>query len=476
MEKCNLWSSTSAVWGLSVEMNPARIVILGGGFAGLATARALERRLKVDEAVITVVSRENFSLFTPMLPEVSSGNLESRHVVTPVRAQLQHAQFVLGEVRAVDLTAKTVEVEHSLLGSRETLAYDQLVFALGSVTSTFDLPGIAKHALPLKTLEDAERLRDYVIAMLEIADVTADPVERKRPLTFLFVGGGFTGVEAAGEMVDFFRSTVRFYRTVDPREIEIVLVEGGKKLLPELQAGMGEYSAGALERRGVRVLLGTRVAGAGDDGLHLADGRVIATATIVWSAGIKPSPVVAALPIGTGHGGAIPVNPDLSVAGHAGIWALGDCAAIPAPDGTRYPPTAQHAIREGPALADNIVAALRGRPTKPFRYDSFGMMASLGARRGVAGIGGRFLLTGFAAWLVWRSYYLLRLPGLDRQLRVAFDWTLGLFFPRDISELRVYTQTAQTNAFTEAGFEPRAAPLNAGLHRPGTNVIDPGRP
>ncbi|MGP6159485.1 MAG: NAD(P)/FAD-dependent oxidoreductase [Vulcanimicrobiaceae bacterium] len=441
------------------EIVPARIVILGGGFAGISTARRLERLLRPHEAQITVVSRENFSLFTPMLPEVSSGNLESRHVVTPVRAQLRDARFILGEVRSVDLQAKTVDVEHIMLGSCQKLTYDQLVLCLGAVTSTFGLPGIAERAFPLKSLEDAERLRNHVIAMLELADVTIDPVERKRLLTFVFVGGGFTGVEAAGEMVDFFKSSVRFYRNIDPREIEMVLVEGGTKLLPELQAGMGEYSAKDLERRGVRVLLGNHVSGAYDDGLHLADGTVISAATIVWSAGVKPSPALASSPIGRGRGGSIPVNPDLSVPNFPGVWALGDCAAIPAPDGSRYPPTAQHALREGPFLAANIVAVLRGNETKPFRYESLGMMASLGGRRGVAGFRGKFLLTGFFAWVVWRTYYLLRLPGLDRQARVAFDWTLGLIFPRDISELRVYTQSAQANALKEAGI---AMPVKSG--------------
>jgi NADH dehydrogenase len=436
------------------EIVPARIVILGGGFAGISTARRLEALLRAGEAEITVVSRENFSLFTPMLPEVSSGNLESRHVVTPVRAQLRRSRFILGEVRVIDLASKTVEVEHILLGARQTLPYDQLVLCLGAVTSTFDLPGIAERAFPLKSLEDAERLRNHVIAMLELADVTTDALERKRLLTFVFVGGGFTGVEAAGEMIDFFKSALSFYRSIDPCEIEIVLVEGGKKLLPDLQAGMGEYSAKNLVKRGVRVLVGENVSGAYDDGLHLADGTVIATATIVWSAGVKPSPAVASSPIGTGRGGAIPVNSDLSVPNYPGVWALGDCAAIPAPGGGRYPPTAQHALREGPFLARNIAAAMRGRPTKPFRYESLGMMASLGGRRGVAGFRGRFLLTGFVAWLVWRTYYLLRLPGLDRQARVAFDWTLGLIFPRDISELRVYTDSAQANALREAGIIP----------------------
>jgi NADH dehydrogenase len=431
----------------------SRILILGGGFAGLTTARKLERLLHPGEAEIVLVSRENYSLFTPMLPEVGSGNLETRHVVTPVRAQLRRSTFLLADVRKVDLVARTVEVEHTILGSKQTLSYDHLVVALGSVTSTFGLPGIAERSIPYKTLEDADRLRNHAIAMLELADVTSDPVERKRLLRFVFVGGGFTGVEAAGEMADFFRSTRRFYTSIGPDDIEIVLVEGGKKLLPELQAGMGEYSAKALTRRGVNVMTETLVAGADERGLQLKNGETIATATIVWSAGVKPSPVVGALPIGTGRGGAIVVGRDLSVPNYPGVWAIGDCAAIPDADGKQVPATAQHAIREAPLLAANIVATLRGRPTKEFHYVSFGMMASLGARRGVAGLQGRFLLTGFLAWVLWRTYYLARLPGLDRRLRVSFDWTLGLLFPRDIAELRVYSSFAQLRAQLDAGMQ-----------------------
>ena len=430
-----------------------RILILGGGFGGLTTARELERLLSPGEAQITVVSRENFSLFTPMLPEVSSGNLETRHVVTPVRAQLRRSRFILADVRRIDLAARSVDLVHTLSGTEQTLHYDQLVCAVGSVTSTFGLPGIAERSLPLKSLEDAERLRNHAIAMLELADGSADAVERKRLLTFVFVGGGFTGVEAAGEMVDFFKSILRFYPRIGSDEIEIYLIEGGKKLLPELQAGMGEYSAGALEQRGVHVWLEALVSGASDDALELKDGRVLRTATIVWSAGVKPSPLVAELSIATGRGGSITVAPDLSVPGYPGVWAIGDCASIAGPDGKPYPATAQHAIREGPVLAANIAATLRGRPTTRFAYEALGMMASLGGRRGVAGIRGRWLLTGWWAWALWRTYYLARLPGLDRQFRVAFDWTLGLIFPRDIAELRVYTRRAHDLTQREAGLQ-----------------------
>ncbi|MDQ2907838.1 MAG: NAD(P)/FAD-dependent oxidoreductase [Candidatus Eremiobacteraeota bacterium] len=416
---------------------PVRILILGGGFGGIATARKLERLLRPGEGDVTLVSRENFSLFTPMLPEVGSGNLETRHVVTPVRAQLRRTAFVLGDVVGVDLDAKTVDVERTLMGSRLSLHYDQLVFALGAVTSTFGLPGIDEHVLPYKTLADAERVRNHIIATLEIADVTSDSRERARLLRFVFVGGGFTGVEAAGEMADFFRSSLRFYRSIRPSDVEIVLVEGEKTLLPGLAPGMGAYSAKVLKRRGIRVMTGAMVAAADDAGLRLQDGTVLETGTIVWSAGIKTSPAVAKLPIASARGHAIAVDSHFAVSGYPHVWALGDCAAIPSPDGKTYPQTAQHAIREGPALAANIVARIRNEPTKAFVYTSLGIMASLGARRAVAGLSNGVLVTGFLAWLLWRTYYLLRLPGRDRQVRVALDWTLGLIFPRDIAELRV---------------------------------------
>jgi NADH dehydrogenase len=263
-----------------------RIVVLGGGFAGIAAARRLERLLRPDEASLTLVSFENFSLFTPMLPEVASSGLEARHVCTPVRTVLHRTEFFLGNVLGVDLAARTVEVEHALIGTRRTIGYDQLAFALGSVNSTFDLPGVAERTLPLKTLEDAERLRNHIIAMLEVAAVTRDPIERASLLRFVFVGGGFTGVEAAGEMVDFFRSAARYYPTIARGEIVISLIEGGATLLPELQRGMGTYSARLLERRGVEVILGEMVKSVDDEGLHLSGGRTLAAHTIVWSAGV----------------------------------------------------------------------------------------------------------------------------------------------------------------------------------------------
>lgn len=412
------------------------IVIVGGGFAGIAVARRLERRLRRDEAEIVLLCRDNYTLFTPMLPEVTSGELEVRHVVTPIREQLNRTRFVLADVDGIDVVRREVTYHHVLTGTNIVQPYDQLVIALGSSTSTFGLPGIAENTWPLKTLEDADALRNHLVWLLELADTIGSDERRRRLLTLVVVGGGFTGVETAGEIVELFRSVLRFYKRLRTDEVRMVLVEAGKSLLAGLPAKMGEYSRRILERRGVEVLLGDGVAAADENGLTLQSGRRIETETIVWSAGVKPSPTVAALALPTTKRGALVTERNMQVRGFQNVWALGDCASIPDGSGGAYPMTAQHAIREGPALADNILATLRGTPTKPFRYRSLGMMAALGARKAVAQLPGDIVITGFIAWFFWRTYYLLRLPGLDRKLRVAFDWTLELLFPRDTAELR----------------------------------------
>jgi NADH:ubiquinone reductase (H+-translocating) len=443
-----------------------RIVVLGGGFAGVAAARRLEKKLRRDEAEIALVSRDNFTLFTPMLPEVSSGGLEPRHVATPVRAQLRRTKFVLGEISRLDLAARAVEARHPITGDVTRLEYDHVVLALGSVTSTFGIPGVAQHTLPLKTLEDAETLRNRIIAALEQAVVTPPGADRDRLLTFAVVGGGYTGCECAGELVDFFHSIVKFYRPLGLADVRMVMIEAGKALLADLPPKMGSYTTRNLARRKVELVIGDGVTRVDEHGITLQSGRTIACSTIVWSAGVRPSPVLRDLPeLQHARNGGILVHQDMSALGAPGVWALGDCAWVPVkPDADPkdkdawYPATAQHAIREGPSLADNIVATLRGKPTKPFRYRSLGTMASLGARRGVAQLPGGFVLTGFPAWFLWRTYYLLRLPGLDRQVRVAFDWTLGLLFPRDIAELRLYTERGQVQAERDAGFVPPAPP------------------
>lgn len=431
-----------------------RIVILGGGFAAVGVAQRLERILRSGEAEVTLISRENFSLFTPMLPEVSSGALDTRHIVTPIRAQLRRTHFILADVTGLDLNSREVRYTHTLTGIEERLRYDQLVITTGASTSTFGLPGVAERVFALKTLEDAAILRNRFIWLLELADDAAEE-ERKKLLTLVVVGGGFTGVETAGEMVELFRNVGRFYPNVRRSDVRIVLIEGGKTLLPGLPARMGSYAESFLRSRGVEVLTGDGVRGADEGGIELAGGKRIETRTIVWSAGIKPRVLAGSERLPRAKNGAILTAPDMSVPDYRGIWACGDCAAIPDGSGGFFPPTAQHAIREGPLLADNLVAAMHGRPTRAFHYTSLGMMASLGARKAVAQLPGNRVLTGFLAWFLWRTYYLARLPGLDRKLRVAFDWTLELLFPRDISELRVYTRRAQSSAAADAGLLER---------------------
>ncbi len=413
------------------------IVIVGGGFAGIAVARRLEQRLRPGEAEIVLLSRENYTLFTPMLPEVTSGELEVRHIVTPIRAQLRRSRFILADVDEIDVDQRVLRYHHVLTRKSVVQPYDHVVLALGSSTSDFGLPGIAEHTWALKTLDDADALRNHLVWLLELADTIDDEARRDRLLTLVIVGGGFTGVETAGEIAELFRSVRRFYRRVRAHRVRVMLVEAGPTLLAGLPAKMGTYARRVLERRGIEVLVGDGVTAADERGLTLQSGRRIESETIVWSAGVKPSPTIAKETVlRKTKRGAIETARDMSVPGPRGVWALGDCAAIPDGEGGLYPMTAQHAIREGPRIADNIVAVLRGLPTKPFSYRTLGMMAALGGRKGVAQLPGDRVITGFVAWFLWRSYYLLRLPGLDRKLRVAFDWTLELLFPRDTAELR----------------------------------------
>jgi NADH:ubiquinone reductase (H+-translocating) len=423
------------------------IVIAGGGFAGVAVARRLEHRLRPNEAEIVLISRDNFTLFTPMLPEVTSGELEVRHVVTPIREQLHRSRFILAEVEKIDVERKRVTYRHVLTGLVVELPYDQLVLALGSSTSTFGLPGVAENVWALKTLEDADALRNHLVWLLELADTIGDDARRRRLLTIIVVGGGFTGVEAAGEIVELFRSVIRFYRSLRPDEIKMILIEAAPTLLLGLPPKMGEYARRILERRGVEVLTGDGVTGADQYGLTLQSGRRIDSETIIWSAGVKPSPTIAKTALPLTRRGAVVTESDMRVSGVPGVWALGDCASIPYWKGGTYPMTAQHAIREGPYLADNLVAVLQGQPAKPFRWEALGMMAALGARKAVAQLPGDHVITGFLAWFIWRTYYLLRLPGLDRKLRVAFDWTLELLFPRDTAELRYGEREREEMAF-----------------------------
>ncbi|GAC1543494.1 MAG: hypothetical protein NVS3B16_09920 [Vulcanimicrobiaceae bacterium] len=406
------------------------VVILGGGFAGLATARALERRRDVS---VTLVARENYSLFTPMLPEVASGAIEPRHIAEPLRVALRSSTFELGEVTGIDFERKLVHVGETATRGGRQVSYDALAIALGATTSTHHIPGADDHTYPLKTLEDATRLRRAIVGMLEFAAPSKDRDERREALTFVVVGGGFTGVEAVGELRGYVRRILRYYPGIARDDVRVVLVAGSSDLLQQLPARFGKRAANMLAARGVEVVLDDQVASVDGGGLTLKSGKRYASRTVVWSAGVRPAALVETLDVPKSEHGAIAVGSDFAVPQRDNVWALGDCAAIPKPGGGSYPQTAQDAVREGPLLARNIVSALHGRNQRAFRYKSPGMMASLGAREGLAELGPGIMIAGFPAWVLWRGYYLSQLSGLDRKARVALDWTLNLPFPGDIA-------------------------------------------
>ena len=404
----------------------ARVVIIGGGFGGVSAARRFERlNLRGHRFAVTLISDSNFLLFTPMLAEVASGGLEAQHISAPVRAAVPHTRFRHGRVTAVDVARRTVR-----LGG-EDVPYDHLVLAVGSVPHFLDLPGMAEHAFTLKSLADAARLRDQVLTMLERADQETDPAERARMLTFVVAGGGFAGTEAVAELYDLTHDVLHFYPGIDPDEPRFVLIHSGKRILPELSERLGDYAQGKLEARGIKFRLGVRAASATERDVRLNDGTEIPTATFVWTAGNRPSPLLASLPGERGRGGSVIVDATLRAFKLEGVWAIGDCAQIPDESGSPYPPTAQHAMREGKAVADNVAAIVRKRRPKPFRFTTIGIFVALGHRTAAGEIRGR-PFSGLTAWLMWRGIYLGKLPGIERRVRVLLDWGLDLVFPRDI--------------------------------------------
>lgn len=411
-----------------------RVVILGGGFGGVSVAQGLERRFASDPDVdVTLVSSSNFLLFTPMLAEVASSAVEPQHVSAPLRAACPRTRFRRGVVEGVDLAGRSVRVRTGGSAPCETLPYDHLVIALGTVPEYRDLPGLEAHSFALKTLADAVALRNHVIGLLEEADGERDPAARARALTFVAVGGGFAGTEAIAELFDLTHGVLHLFPGVRAEELRFVLVHSRASILAEVGEELGAYALDKLRERDIEFRLEERVVSAGPEWLRLKGGEELSTRTVVWTAGNRPAPVVARLSEAIGDGGALAVDATLQVAGQPGLWALGDCARIPDPrePGSFYPPTAQHALREGKLLADNLAAVIDGRAAKPFEFTALGVLVALGHRTAVADIRGR-QFSGLLAWLMWRGIYLGKLPGIDRRLRVLFDWTLDLFFARDV--------------------------------------------
>jgi NADH dehydrogenase len=419
-------------------MKPARrILILGGGFAGVYAALRLQKKLRrSDDVEVTLVNRENFFLFTPMLHEIAAGDLDPADIVSPIRALLKRdrrVNLVCADVQCVDLERKRVTVAHGYEHHTHELEYDYLILALGSVTNFFKLPGVEERALTMKSLGDAIELRNRLVAHLEEADAEAeiDQQEARALMTFVVAGGGFAGIETIAGVNDFVRESLKFYPHLSEDMVRVVVVHPGDTILPELGPDLGAYAQRKLAKRGVEILTNTKVAQATDDGVHLSDRQFIPTRTLIWTAGTAPHPLVGMLPCPCDRG-RIAVDQFLQVQKWPGVFALGDCASVPdRRTGKPHPPTAQHAVREARIAADNVLADIREQPERPFDFKLIGQLAAIGHRTGVAKIFG-VKFSGFLAWWLWRTIYLAKLPRFEKKLRVAIDWTLDLLFAKDL--------------------------------------------
>jgi NADH:ubiquinone reductase (H+-translocating) len=447
-------------------MNKTRnIVIVGGGFAGTTLARTLERLLPAPWQVV-LISEESYTTFNPMLAEVVGASVFPEHVVAPIRQMLRASRFVMARVTGVDYASRHVEAV--TLAGPQRVPYEHLVFAFGNRAKLSLLPGSAEHALPLKLIGDALHIRNRVLQRLARIELESDALARRQLGRFVVIGGGFSGVEVAGELADFLAGALRYYPRVGREELRVSLLHDTERLLPELPASLGIAAARSLGARGVDVRLRSRAARIEASGVALEDGMYLDAATVICTIGTQPNPLAQRLGLLLQRG-RIPTRSDLSVPGVENVWAIGDCALVrnhaadrerPAEAGPALPvsfapPTAQFAVAQAEALADNLLAHLRGQPLEPFAHVARGMMATTGHLKGVALIG-RVRLTGLPAWLLWRAYYLARMPTLGRKLRIWVEWTWGMFFAADITHLR-FTRTHEADAEAAPPLAPPVA-------------------
>jgi NADH dehydrogenase len=445
-------SSLSGRFRSNIEvMKHTRILILGGGFGGVYTALHLERLLARDAGVeVTLVSAENFLLFTPMLHEVAASALDPSDIVSPLRQMFRRVQHLEAEVQHIDLPARRVVVTYGPSRKVRELEYDQLVIATGSEDNFFGNAELAARAMTMKSLTDAMLLRNRVIALLEDAVLEIDAELRREMLTFVVAGGGFAGVEVVGALNDFLRTALRWYPSLSPDEIRLVLVHPKEVVLPELGEALGRYAQKKLIQRGVEILFSTRVAGYAANRVTLIGGEPIRAATLIWTAGVKPAKLIDELSVPK-ENQRLKVNEFLALPDAPGVWALGDCAsAIDSYTGRPFPTTAQHAVRQGRTVARNIVAVLRGRQPVAFRFKMLGQLAAIGHRAGVAQVFGmRF--SGPLAWFMWRTVYLMKLPRLQKKIQVALHWTTDLFFPQDLTQAITLRGLEKTIRLLEEG-------------------------
>jgi NADH dehydrogenase len=462
-------------WG---SYESKRIIILGSGFAGIEVLKSLQKAFRKDKTIeIILVSKDNFLLFTPMLPEVSTGMIETRHVITPVRSFCSKASFYEAEVESINLESRKVFLKHSIgrqsqpvAWAGHTLDYDILVIALGSENNFFGMTDIEAHSFTMKDIDDAISLRNHVINVLEQANLEHENRELcHKLLTFVVVGGGFNGIETVGGLNDYVRSTVKeFYKDIYPTDIRIVLVNASNRILEQVDEELGEYTLSRLKAKGIDVMLNTEVSGATANSILLKEGTSIPSFTIIWSAGVAPSKLISTLNCKHDNGHRIMANNYLEIPGHEGVvYVLGDCASIIDPNtGKPYPPTAQHAIKEGRVAANNIITEIKGKGhKKQLDYKTKGMMAEIGKRDGVATLF-EFKLHGFIAWWMWRTFYLGNLPTKGKKLKVLFDWTMDLLFKPDVAMIKRIAEPkkiSENTDFNKCNFkavEKRLEPQN----------------
>ncbi len=442
--------------GMSVQTRQS-IVVLGGGFAGTAVVRALAARLPAD-VELSLISDESYTTFNPLLAEAVGASIFPEHVVAPLREIVRPGpgrNFIMGSVQGIDRVNREVHCD-TLAGARR-VGYDHLVIAVGNRANLALIPGMAQHAYPMKTVGDALEIRNAVLRRVARIELETDPQQRRALGHFVVIGGGFSGVEAAGELADCLAGIQRYYPRVAAGELQVTLLQDQDRLLPELAPQLGAAAAASMQARGVRVRLNSRARELTADRVALHTGEEIAACTVICTIGTQPNPLLAGLGLPLERG-RIVVAGDLSVPGAPGIWALGDCALVPnAHDGKPAPPTAQFAVREGEQLARNLLRTVHGEATRPFRHKSRGAMASIGHMRGVADVFG-IPVHGLAAWLLWRAYYLSQMPTLRRKLRIFVEWTWGMLFPTDITHLRFTSSRmlAQSEAAPIAADAPSA--------------------
>jgi NADH dehydrogenase len=417
------------------------VLVVGGGYVGMYTALRLRRRLRNDEASITIVDPQSYMTYQPFLPEAAAGSLEPRHVVVPLRRVLKGCRVLSGRITSVDHSRRVARFEPAE-GDARDLAYDILVMAPGSIARTLPIPGLAEHGIGFKSVAEAIYLRNQVLAKLDLAASIEDVPTRQRALSFVFIGAGYAGIEAIAELQDMARSALRYFHGISDRDMRWVMVEATGRILPEVSEDMASYTVRELQAAGIDVRLDTKVESLTDGCVALSDGERFEAETVVWTAGVRPNPLLSSTDLPIDDKKRLRCHADLRVVDVEDAWSAGDCAAVPDlskddPD-AMCPPTAQHAVRQAKRLADNLVATIRGNATKDYKHAYAGSVASLGLHRGVAEVYG-VRLRGLPAWLMHRTYHLARVPTTNRKFRVAADWTLALFFRREIVSFGSFT-------------------------------------